>query len=142
MPAGEPWYSEKRRIRDDERDVSLQFTGGMGSEPGRAFTLAQGTAQFFFTTTEQVGLVDCSNGKPYFVYHIHPYEKLIERDGDTDPTARPFANDEEANRWLRLAAEALLIFGRDYNGLELEPDYVRVLLDGKVLTRRDFGYIN
>lgn len=142
MPEGEPWYSEKRRVRDDVRGFSLQFTGGMGSEPGRAFTLTQGTTQFFFTTTEKLGLVDSSNKKPYFVYNIHPFQKLIERDGDTDATARPFASDKEANRWLRLAAEALLIFGGDYNGLELEPDYVRVLLDGKVLTRRDFGYIH
>lgn len=144
LPEGEPWYSEKRCVRDNDRDVSLQFKGGIGSEPGRAFTLRQGSEEISFTTAEQLGSVDPGNNKkPYFIYHIHLFQTVYEHDGGTNASPRRFANDgEEANRWLCLAAEALLIFGRDYNGPELEPDYVRVLLDGKVLTRRDFGYID
>ena len=42
--------------------------------------------------------------------------------------------------WRRIAAEALLIFGRDYNGFDLDPAYARVQIDDEILTRRDFGY--
>ncbi len=40
----------------------------------------------------------------------------------------------------RIAVEAVLIYGLGYNGLKFDPDYARAILDGEVLTRRDFGY--
>lgn len=60
--------------------------------------------------------------------------------GDRNVPNYEFSSDEEARRWRRIAAEAVLIFGLDYNGFNLAPDYVRVLLNGELLTRRDFGY--
>lgn len=60
--------------------------------------------------------------------------------GDKDVPNYDFSSDEEARHWRRIAAEALLIFGTNYNGFDLDPAYARVLLNGELLTRGDFGY--
>lgn len=140
VPEGEPWYSDKRRVLDTGRDVSLQLMAGTGREPGKAFVLSHGSMRIPFHTAEQSGLVDAVTGKPYFASEIVSFGTSIYLKGDRDVPNYDFSSDEEARRWRRTAAEAVLIFGRDYNGFDLAPDYVRVLLNGELLTRRDFGY--
>lgn len=34
----------------------------------------------------------------------------------------------------------MLIFGLDYDGFDYDADYVRIVVDGELLTRRDFYY--
>lgn len=91
-------------------------------------------------TAETGGQIDAVTGKPYFFSEIVSFGTSIYLKGDRDVPNYEFGSDEEAKQWRRIAAEALLIYGRNYNGFDLDPDYARVLLNGELLTRRAFGY--
>lgn len=140
VPEGEPWYSNKRRVLDTSRGLTLQFMASTGRDPGKAFVLTHGSIRIPFHTAEQSGLTDELTGGPFFVSEIVSFGTSIYLKGDRDVPNRRFGTDEEARQWRRIAAEAVLIFGLDYNGLDLAPEYARVLLNGELLTRRDFGY--
>lgn len=140
VPEGEPRWSNKRRVLDADRDISLQLKALTGREPGMAFVLSHGSMRIPLHTAEQTGLVDAVTGKPYFTSEIVSFGTSIYLKGDRDVPNYDFSSDEEARRWRRIAAEAILIFGLNYNGFALAPDYVRVVLNGELLTRRDFGY--
>ncbi len=86
------------------------------------------------------GLVDADTGKPFFTSEIVTFGTSIFLKGDKNVPDYKFSSDEEARRWRRIAAEAVLIHGLVYNGLKFDPGYARVILDGEILTRRDFGY--
>ena len=140
LPEGEPWYSTNRQVLDIDRDISLQLLALTGREPGKAFALRHGDRRVPLHTAEQSGLVDPVTGRPYFTLEIVSFGTSIYLKGDRNVPNYEFSSDEEARRWRRIAAEAVLIFGLDYHGFNLAPDYVRVLLNGELLTRRDFGY--
>lgn len=140
VPVGEPRWSTERQVLDRERDIALQLEGLTGREPGRAFVLSHGDMRVPLHTAEQSGLIDAVTGKPYFISEIVSFGTSIYLKGDKDVPNYDFGSDEDAMRWRRIAAEALLIFGTNYNGFDLDPDYARVLLNGELLTRRDFGY--
>jgi hypothetical protein len=96
--------------------------------------------QIPFHTEERTGLIDPYTGKPYFTSEIVSFGTSIYLKGDRDVPNSVFRDDGVALEWRRVAAEAVLIFGLDYNGFDLDQEYVRVLFDGNLLTRRDFGY--
>lgn len=50
-------------------------------------------------------------------------------------------SDDEKKRLLRIASEALLIFGGNYDGDKKENGYNTVNMDGCILTKSDFGYL-
>lgn len=140
LPAAEPWYSNKRRVVDAERSISLQLKGLTGRDPGKAFVLRHGDTSIPFHTEERTGLVDQLTAQPYFTSEIVSFGTSIYLKGDRNAPNYRFKDDDEARQWRRIAAEAVLIFGLDYNGFDLDQQYVRVLLNGELLTRRDFGY--
>jgi hypothetical protein len=140
VPEGEPRWSTERQVLDRDRDISLQLKGGAGRDMGKTFVLSHGGMRVPLHTAEQVGLVDAVTGKPYFISEIVSFGTSIYLKGDRDVPNYDFSSDEEARHWRRMAAEALLIFGTNYNGFALDPAYARVLLNGDLLTRRDFGY--
>ena len=140
LPEQEPWYSNKRRVLDRDRDISLRLAALTGRDPGKAFVLCHGHMHIPFHTEERSGLIDPATGKPYFTSEIVSFGTSIYLKGDRDVPNYVFRDDGAALEWRRVAAEAVLIFGLDYNGFDLDPGYVRVLLNGELLTRRDFGY--
>jgi hypothetical protein len=52
-----------------------------------------------------------------------------------------FPNGEERRHVMMLAAEALLVFGSDYDGSAKPEGFYRVEHEGKVYTNRDFGIL-
>ncbi|MET3950215.1 hypothetical protein [Arthrobacter sp. UYEF36] len=94
-----------------------------------------------FHTEERTGLVDHLTERPFFTSEIVSFGTSVYLKGDRDVPNYEFSDDVEARLWRRIAAEAVLIFGMDYNGFELDPDYARVLLNSELMTRRDFGYV-
>lgn len=140
LPAREPWHSNKRRVLDAERNISLRLGALTGRDPGKAFVLTHGNIRIPLHTEERTGLVDSETGRPFFTSEIVSFGTSIYLKGDRDVPNYEFSNDADARRWRRIAAEAVLIFGLDYNGFDLDADYVRVQLNGKLLSRRDFGY--
>ncbi len=129
LPEGEPWYSTKRRVLDFDKGIALEYVRSLGKEEeerGKAFVLSDGTTRIPFVT-RIIFDVNPKTGETYFYSMIDSFN-------------HKFANAQDETRWRRTAAEALLIFGSIYNGFKHDPDSVRVELDGKLLTRRDFGY--
>lgn len=51
-----------------------------------------------------------------------------------------FSNDAEKQRWILLAAEALLVYGGFYNGDAMGEGYARVEVEGRAKTLKDFDY--
>jgi hypothetical protein len=140
LPEKEPWYSNKRRVVDRDREVSLRLVALTGRDPGKAFVLSHGDMDIPFHTEERTGLIDAATGKPYFTSEIVSFGTSIYLKGDRNVPNHKFEDDGTALEWRRIAAEAVLIFGLDYNGFDLDHEYVRVLFNGELLTRRDFGY--
>jgi hypothetical protein len=141
-PEDDNWYSDKTRVVDAERDVALEFRNGTGRDLGGAFVLTHGDMQIPFHTRQSGSLTDEESGKPYFTVEIMTFGTSIYLKGDRNVPDYVFESVEESRKWRRIAAEALLIFGLHYNGMKYDPEYSRVLLDGQLLTRRDFGYAN
>lgn len=139
-PDDDNWFGGKTRVVDAEREISLQFKNTTGRELGRAFVLAHADKQIPFHTKDRSGLVDEVTGKPYFVTEIVSFGTSLYLKGDRNVPDYVFGDRDKALHWKRIAAEALLIYGSRYDGPSLDPDYTRVLLDGELLTRRDFGY--
>lgn len=92
-----------------------------------------------FHTAESDG-TDPKTGDWYFASEIVSFGTSIYLKGDRDVPDYAFTTHEEARRWRRIAAEALLVFGRDYNGFDYPQEQVRVVLNDELLTRREFGY--
>lgn len=132
----------KTRVVDVERDISLKFMNSTGREPGGAFVLTHGDMRIPFHTKQTSGLVDEETGAPYFISEIVSFGSSLYLKGDRDVPAYNFTSHDEGVKWRRVAAEALLIYGVRYDGPSLDPAYTRVLLEGELLTRRDFGYKN
>jgi hypothetical protein len=129
-----------KRVIDHGRDVYLQNVSGIGRRMGGAFILVHGEKTIPFEAEWDGGLKDAFTGEPYFLMHfsmfgisgfagwlfgIEPYE---------------FAGEDEKKEWMRLAAEALVVYGLDYDGLDHKDGYTRVELDGEQLTLSSFGY--
>lgn len=140
VPEGEPRWSPERQVLDRDRDIALQLKGGAGRDMGKTFVLSHGDMCIPVHTAETGGRIHAVTGKRYFFSEIVSFGTSIYLKGDRDVPNYEFGSDEESNQWRRIAAEALLIFGRNYNGFDLDPDYARVLLNGELLTRRAFGY--
>lgn len=111
LPEGEPWYSTNRQVLYVDRDISLQLLALTGREPGKAFVLRHGGRRVPLHTAEQSGLVDRVTGRPYFTSEIVSFGTIIYLKGDRNVPNYEFSSDEEARRWRRIAAEAVLIFG-------------------------------
>lgn len=139
IPEGEPRYSPDRRVVDAERNISLEFMNATGRDPGKAFALTHEDMTIPFHTAESDGS-DPETGDWYFASEIVSFGTSIYLKGDRNVPDCAFGSDEEARRWRRIAAEALLVFGRNYNGFAYPQAQVRVVLDDELLTRRDFGY--
>ncbi|MHA7239792.1 hypothetical protein [Arthrobacter sp. TMS1-12-1] len=141
LPEGEPWYSPNRRVVDAERDISVEFRNATGRDPGKAFVLTHGAMTVPFHTAELDG-TDPETLDWHFASEIVSFGTSIYLKGDRNVPDHTFESDAEARRWRRIAAEALLVFGRDYNGFDYPQERVRVVLNDELLTRHDFGYLN
>lgn len=139
LPEGEPRYSPNRQVLDTERDIVVQLKNLTGRDPGKAFVLTHGDIVVPFHTAES-DETDPKTGDWYFASEIVSFGTSVYLKGERDVPDYTFSTDEEAREWRRIAAEALLVFGRDYNGFKYPQEQVRVVLNDELLTRQDFGY--
>lgn len=84
---------------------------------------------------------DTQTNRYYFVHEFESFGPVWIANEDC-PVGGAHADwDYDIEYWRNIAAEAVLLYGNaGYNGMDLDPDFVRFRLDGKVLTRRDYGY--
>jgi hypothetical protein len=129
------------RIADHERGAWIQDLTTHGIDPGRTFQLVWGSRVIPFDADTTVSAD--RDGKVY-VYHIQglgtsSWARLLVNVG-----AYTFASDEERDEAMMLAAEALLVFGDYYDGLEQPEGKYRVEVErggkSEIFTLASFGY--
>lgn len=129
-----------RRVVDHERGVYLQSVAGVGRQSGTTFILVHDNGVIPFETLWESGLRDPATREPYFIMRFSSF-------GISDWAAEQgynlrfdFADDAEKHYWMRIAAEALVIYGPAYDGIYYKDGYTRVELDGELLRLSSFGY--
>ncbi|GAB3518184.1 hypothetical protein [Arthrobacter monumenti] len=123
-----------RRVVDHERHIRMQMVAGHVHRPGESFKLVVGEAVIPFEASEEL-VEDPEPGESFLLRRFETF--------GTSPTAASYAGiqpyrfkDEAAKRqMMRIAAEALLIYGYFYDGDQQPDGFIRVELDGEMLTR-------
>lgn len=131
----------KHRVVDPVSGVSLDWLVAGGPYFTEVFSLECPGGDIPFTTARVEG-IDADTGLPFFTLKFLTFGSAPRAHRNTKRLIdRTFADDEEKLRWMRVATEALLVFGWAYNGLNApHPRYVRVELNAQTYTAEDFGY--
>ena len=125
-------------VVDHERDVSLHRAAGMGRMPGDGFLLTWGERQIPFESL-RTQVSDPVSGETYYLTKFTAFGVSTAVEMRTKVKSYRFVSDEELATAMRLATEALLVYGTNYNGLARPDGYNRVELDGVELRLSDFG---
>ena len=139
----EPWFSPylgvmQTIVVDHERDVSLYRAAKMGRIPGDGFILTWGDRQIPFESLS--GPVrDAVSGETYYLVKFTTFGFSMAVELRTQVKSYRFGSDEELAMSRRLAVEALLVYGSNYNGLTYPDGENRVELNGVELRLSDFG---
>ncbi|GAB3251457.1 hypothetical protein [Arthrobacter pigmenti] len=133
-------YAKTRRVLDPESGITLEFVGATGRSPGRAFILSQNEVAIPFDISFDRGAVDHSTGEEYTLMRFGSFGTSMWVRPWSDVPPYTFSSVAEEQKWKNIAAEALVVCGTSYNGLDFGPDHFRVELNGNILSRRDFGY--
>ncbi|WP_269936542.1 hypothetical protein [Arthrobacter sp. HY1533] len=131
----------EHRIIDRATDVYLKWLVAGGPYFTEVFELVHSGGRIPFSTVREEGH-DSDSGLPYFIFKFLTFGNAPKAHRNTkDLVDRTFDDETEKLRWMKVAAEALLVFGWAYNGLKApHPSYTRVDLDGKIYTLEAFGY--
>lgn len=78
-------------------------------------------------------------GETYYLTKFTAFGVSLTVEKNTKVKSYRFISDEELAVAVRLAAEALLVYGSNYNGLSRPDGCTRVALDGGELRLSDFG---
>ena len=139
----EPWLSPYRGVMqtivvDHGRDVSLYRAANMGRLPGDGFILTWGDRQIPFESFS-MQVHDPGSGETYYLVKFTAFGVSAAVELRTAVKSYRFGSDEELAMSRRLAVEALLVYGSNYNGLTYPDGENRVELDGVKLRLSDFG---
>lgn len=127
-------------VIDHERDIYLQSVSGIGRQMGKAFILVHGAKTIPLETEWDVGLKDSVTRQPYFLMHFTVFGRSPTAFRNFGFQPFEFVDDDEKKYWMRIAAEALVVYGLGYSGLDYEDGYTRVELENEHLTLSTFGY--
>lgn len=134
-------HDREHRVIDRGADVYLKWLVAGGPYFTEVFKLVHSEGSVPFTTLREEG-IDPETGLPFFVFRFLTFGSAPKAHRNTqDLVNRTFDDETEKRHWMKIATEALLVFGWAYNGLKApHPSYTRVDLDGQICTLRDFGY--
>lgn len=135
----EPWARRPGRwVVDHGRGIYLQHVGGIGRQAGGVFVVAQGEVEIpFEIVRESAYETDGSGTRTTMKFQFFGNSR---RGADEGIPRYEFADDAERDYWMRIAAEALLVYGIGYIGLSIKDGIARVDLNGELVTLSTFGY--
>lgn len=129
------------RVIDHDRGVHLRSVAGVGRQSGATFILVHDKGVIPFETLWETGLRDPATREPYFIMRFSPGFGISGRAAKEGYNLRfDFADDAQKHYWMRIAAEALLVYGAAYDGIYYKDGYTRIELDGELLRLSTFGY--
>ena len=127
-----------------DRELYLVILQGVGRAPGWVHLLGDGNNTIPFATREAWREFprDPLTGERFKITRIQSFGSLCAKDTATGSLFLPhtFIDDDDRAQWLRIAAEATLVCGSTYNGMDYKDGYFRVELGGQLLRLSDFGY--
>jgi hypothetical protein len=144
-----PWplqFTKERRkwVVDHERNLYLVILDGIGRAPGWVYLLGDGQNTIPFATRDEWRdtPTDPLTGERFQFTRICSFGSRLVRATESRGWFLPhtFIDDDDKAHWLRIAAEATLVCGFMYNGMDYKDGYFRVELDGQLLRLSDFGY--
>lgn len=133
----------QKRVIDVGRETWIQRVGSQASEPGLAFQMHVGPEALTFDTLPFAEHLD---GERIHVDRLEQFGSSPKGELKTGISSYEFKDLGTREQWILLAAEALLVFGENYNGLRLPLRYhfVEITLDGatKRMSKTDFPYMS
>lgn len=125
------------RVVDDERGVWIQFLAGRGRSPGGVFKLVVGETVIPFET-------DCdfdedAEGAGHLLTQF-VFFGLSPAASARGVAPNMMMSPDERREYMRLATEALLLFGSFYDGDSKPEGWTQVELHGVIYTLASFGY--
>lgn len=125
---------DKVRLFEPESETAVVLTGTTRRLTVKVFLMTRGNVRLAFEARVNHDM-DPETGEEYR-YYTFDYFGHLSIDGPVDSALE--AESEEF--WKQKAAAALVVFGNHYNGLDTSPSRNRVLLDGRLYSRLDFGF--
>ena len=130
-----------QRVVDRDMGVYLRSVAGVGRQSGATFILVNDKGVIPFETLWETGLRDPETHEPYFIMRFSPGFGISGRAAKQGYNPRfDFVDEAEKRYWMRIAAEALLIYGPAYDGIYYKDGYTRIELGGELLRLSTFGY--
>jgi hypothetical protein len=129
------------RVVDTEAGVYLEWLVTGSRYTTEVFELVRASGGIPFTTSREYG-VDPETGLKFMLFKFITFGSAPRAQSRAKHLVnRTFNDDNEKQYWMKAAAEALLVFGTSFNGLEAPYNgYTRVELNNRIYTLEDFGY--
>jgi len=131
-------HLESRAVVDLDRGVTLVYVSGHGRVPGSAFVMNWGLRSNPFDAWRRE-VVDAVDGTTYYRTGLGLFGASLAAENAAGAKRFAFVNQEERSAAVRLAVEALLVYGSNYNGLSKPDGYNRVVEGGHEWRLSDFG---
>ncbi|MDP9984098.1 hypothetical protein J2W14_003521 [Pseudarthrobacter oxydans] len=129
------------RVADADAGVYLEWLVTGSRYTTEVFELVNASGGIPFTTSREYG-VDPETGRKSTLFKFISFGSAPRAQSRAEHLVnRTFKDDDERRYWMRIATEALLVFGTSFNGLEAPySGFTRVEMNGRSYTLGDFGY--
>ena len=133
--------SLEARVVDADAGVYLEWLVTGSRFTTEVFELLSASGGIPFTTSREYG-VDPETALKFMLFKFVTFGSAPRAQIRAKHlVSRTFNDDNEKQYWMKVAAEALLVFGTSFNGLEAPYNgYTRVQLNNYIYTLEDFGY--
>ena len=129
------------RVADADAGVYLEWLVTGSRYTTEVFELLNASGGIPFTTSREY-VIDPATGLKFTLFKFITFGSAPRSQSRAKHLVnRIFRDENEKQHWMKIAAEALLVFGSAFNGLEAPYEgYTRVEINGRVYTLKDFGY--
>lgn len=129
------------RVADADADVYLEWLVTGSRYTTEVFELLTESGGITFTTSRESD-VDAKTGLRFTLFKFNTFGSAPRSQSRAAHLVnRTFSDENEKQYWMKIAVEALLVFGTAFNGLDAPyKGFTRVELNHNIYTIEDFGY--
>ncbi|WP_082699225.1 hypothetical protein [Arthrobacter sp. EPSL27] len=129
------------RVADADAGLYLEWLVTGSRYTTEVFELLSASGGIPFTTSREYA-VDPETGLRFTLFKFITFGSAPRAQSRAKHLVnRTFRDGTEKQYWMKIAVEALLVFGTAFNGLEApRKGYTKVELNGRIYTLEDFGY--
>ncbi|CAH0238926.1 MULTISPECIES: hypothetical protein [unclassified Arthrobacter] len=129
------------RVADADAGVYLEWLVTGSPYTTEVFELLNASGGIPFTTSRE-HVVDPESGLKFTLFKFITFGSAPRAQSRAKHLVnRTFDDDNEKQYWMKIAVEALLVFGTAFNGLEAPyKGFTRVEFNNRIYTLEHFGY--